>query len=538
MALDWLFKPQTETDIARLIFRKQYGRAIDALRARFAKKLPDANQRLQFAGLLVLARRGSEAVPILLGLADENVRYGFPDRALELLERIETIQPGRSDVARRRASLQGQAAERAEWVEPGRQAEDQPFGSAGPEEEPAASAMPAGPESGEAEPLLEDEPVLADPDASDPSTWASAIVEASFSLTPEQASSGGPPGDGDTNPFGYRIAEMVAAAEAATEASPSVPSPDAESSTTSLAAVARAQVDELLERVQELASREKPPSGRRALASFLFAGCSPTGLRALVPGLRWRIFASGDVILTEGEPGESLFLIARGAVKVFVRSPHGRFFELGRLDEDDFFGEVAIISARPRTASVVAAAPSELLEIRRETLETLLRGRPEAQALLEEACVARALNPAASAVRALPKEAAESRERAHAALAAHFGDTQWSLRMRLRLAELLLKAGNEGDAVAILTSVADALAAAGRAEKALAVLQKIASVRRRHVEELCLAPLVKVRPDERLPADERPARGAAAPEGVFRDWLVHMLREATEDEGTRPPIPH
>ncbi len=548
MGLDWLAKPQVEADIARLISRKQYGQAIEALRASFAKKLPDANQRLQFAGLLVLARRSEEAVPILLGLVDENVRRGFPDRALEMLERIETIQPGRADVARRRASLQGEAASRAEWVEPVVIDEDQPFDASrsdeeepvalgsldDPGDEPARAASATRPEDdGYPETLPEDEPVLADPDVSDPSGWASAIVDAAFGPTEEEKSAAQSLEDGDTNPFGYRIAEMMAetneASEASLTAAVAAPAVATTQASAGVPAAARARADELLQHVQELASRENPSSSRPVLASSLFAGHSRGRLLALVPGLRWRTFSAGDVILTEGEPGASLFLIARGAVKVFVRSPHGRSFEVGRLDENDFFGEVAVISARPRMASVVAAASCELLEIRRETLETLLRGRPEAQAILEEACVARALNPAASAVRALPKEASDSRERAHAALAAHFGDTQWSLRMRLRLADLLLKAGNEGDAVAILTSVADALAAADSGEKALAVLQKIANIRRRHVEEVCLAPLAK-RSKER-PSEERPARTAAAPEGVFRDWLVHMLRETADDEG-------
>ncbi len=568
MGLDWLAKPKGEADIARLVARKQYGQAIEALRARFARKLPDANQRLQLAGLLVLARRGEEAVPLLLGLADENVRRGFPDRALEMLDRIETIQPGRADVARRRASLQGEAAARAEWVEPVVLDHDEPFGASRPEEgsrpeeepvtlpsldtpfaEPAparAEAVPphVGPDDEDS--LPEDEPVLADPDVSDPSTWARAIVEASFGPPEEERIAARSFEDGDTNPFGYRIPEMLVEANAGAEEVPeTVPTPGPPSSRPNAAPPGkgedggRARAQERLRLAQELAARETSPAGRHSLASSLFAGHSRARLLALVPGLRRRTFSAGDVILTEGEPGESLFLIAHGAVKVFVRSPHGRSFEVGRLDENDFFGEVAVISGRPRMASVVAAAPSELLEVRRDVLETLLRGRPEAQALLEEACVARALHPAASAVRTLPKEASESRERAHAALAAHFGDTQWSLRMRLRLADLLLKAGNEGDAVAILTSVADALAAADSGEKALAVLQKIANIRRRHVEELCLAPLTKGRPrDRKAEPDERPARFVAAPEGVFRDWLVHMLRELTEEEGGPPLILH
>lgn len=519
MGLDWLAKPKAEADIARLVSRKQYGQAIEALRASFAKRLPDPNQRLQFAGLLVLARRNEEAVPVLLGLVEENARRGFPDRALEMLDRIETIQRGRPDVAHRRAVLQGQAAARAEWVEP-IVLEDDVFAeeAAPPPSEPPAIADAEHPES---EALPEDEPVLADPDVSDPSAWAGAIVDAVYGPTEEPAATRALE-DADTNPFGYRIPEMARAEAEAAEAE---------------TAARKAEAGELAGRVEELAGREVLVAGRPSLAAALFAGHSRERLLALAPGLRFCTFDAGDVIVNEGDPGASLFLIARGAAKVFVRSPHGRSFEVGVLEENGFLGEVAVISGRPRTASVVASIPCELLEVQRDTLESLLRGRPEAQSILEEACVSRALSPAASAVRALPKEASKSRERAHAALAAHFGDTQWSLRMRLRLADLLLKAGNEGDAVAILTSVADALAAAGSAEKALSVLQKIANIRRRHVEELCLAPLAKTR-SRSAKAEERSARSAVAPEHVFRDWLVHMLREVADGEGETPLTLH
>jgi len=100
--------------------------------------------------------------------------------------------------------------------------------------------------------------------------------------------------------------------------------------------------------------------------------------------------------------------------------------------------------------------------------------------------------------------------------------------VRARGAEALL-IGRHADA--------DALAAADSGEKALAVLQKIANIRRRHVEEVCLAPLAKGRPKDRK-MEERPARPVAPPEGVFRDWLVHMLREqAQSPEGYRHAPP-
>ncbi len=425
---------------------------------------------------------------------------------------------GRPDVASRVDTLQEEAEAHAEWTQPVALDEDEPHAPPRSEEPVALNSL---------EGLLEDDPALARRGVADPSSWARAIVDTAFGPTEEERAA---TRSLEEAAFGSpEEPRSVAPGKAPATVRPSRPAPTAE-------AAGKARAEEVLALVQDLAARSSSPSGRPSLAAALFAGCSRARLLAVVRDLRVFRFSAGDVILTEGEPGTSLFVIAQGSVKVFVRSPHGRSFEVGRLQECEFFGEVSVISGRPRTANIVASAACELLEIRRETLESLLAGRRDAQALLEEACVARATSPASAAVRALPMEASKSRERAHAALAAHFGDTQWSLRMRLRLAEVLLKAGNEDDAVAILTSVADALAAADDGEKALAVLQKIATVRRRHVEELCLAPLAKgPKEAEPGPADaERHSRIAAAPEGVFRDWLVNMLREVTAEDGTPP----
>jgi hypothetical protein len=103
-------------------------------------------------------------------------------------------------------------------------------------------------------------------------------------------------------------------------------------------------------------------------------------------------------------------------------------------------------------------------------------------------------------------------------------------RMRLRLADLLLKAGNEKDAVAILTGVAEDLAAAGRADKAIAVLMKIEKIANRDVQELCLAPLARVLEAE----DEESAHGPGpraprVPEEAFRGWLFQVLGDINSE---------
>jgi hypothetical protein len=55
---------------------------------------PTIAERLRLADLLIRADRGTEALPILIGVADELALYGFRDQALEALRRANTIAPG------------------------------------------------------------------------------------------------------------------------------------------------------------------------------------------------------------------------------------------------------------------------------------------------------------------------------------------------------------------------------------------------------------------------------------------------------------
>ena len=245
-------------------------------------------------------------------------------------------------------------------------------------------------------------------------------------------------------------------------------------------------------------------------------------------GLHPHCYSPGDLIVREGDPGASIFLIGSGSVQIFVTAGRDQLFEIRRIDAGDFFGEVAALAGHPRTATVVATTPCEVLEIDRAALDTLVAMRPAARPLLDTACVERMQSPEESAVRALLPGTIDP-ERAAAALRAHFGDSDWSPRVRLHLARLMLDVGRDDDALAILAGVAEDLARRGQAQKAIAVLKKVERIQQRGIHEVCLAPLKgrrrKAARRARAAAVEPPT---AVKEAAFREWVGSVLRETAD----------
>ncbi len=272
---------------------------------------------------------------------------------------------------------------------------------------------------------------------------------------------------------------------------------------------------------------------RRMVASRLFKDLSDEELLAIVRGLRLHTYEPGDILVTEGEPGQSLFTLTTGHVKVFVTNPDRRNFEVATLVEGDFFGEISSLSGRPRSATVVAASACELLELDRPTLDSIARTHARVRDVLETSYIERASSPEVAAVRAVPLPDSGTRRKAIEVLESHFGESRWDPRMRLRLADVLLKAGKDQDAIAILIGLADELAREGFADKAVAILKKIEQVQRRNVEVVNLAPLLRA---EAAPALEAPrlvpapaapsARPRAVTDDRFHGWLVDLVRDS------------
>jgi len=131
----------------------------------------------------------------------------------------------------------------------------------------------------------------------------------------------------------------------------------------------------------EKEGRHMARGGPEALSDVpLFAGLSKRHLRHIAGLSVEESFPEGATIAEEGKPGETFHVMLDGEAKV-LRA--GR--KINRLLPGDFFGEIALIDAGPRTASVIAETPVTTLTIARKRFQKMLEEDPSiVVAMLEE----------------------------------------------------------------------------------------------------------------------------------------------------------
>jgi CRP/FNR family transcriptional regulator, cyclic AMP receptor protein len=105
----------------------------------------------------------------------------------------------------------------------------------------------------------------------------------------------------------------------------------------------------------------------------LFGSLSDATRRELAGRLLQRRVRKGNILFYEGDPGESMIVLAQGAVRLYSSSPAGGVVEFARHAAPAVFGEVALLDAGPRTATAEAVEDSLLLLMPRAELMTLLR---------------------------------------------------------------------------------------------------------------------------------------------------------------------
>src|SRR5881628_3681830 len=139
-----------------------------------------------------------------------------------------------------------------------------------------------------------------------------------------------------------------------------------------------------------VASRPVPHAGEPELLAVLrrlphFADLTPELLSLVAARARRRTASRGEVLFRAGEPGDEFYLIITGSVGILEPTAHGEEVA-GELGAGEWFGEMALITGEPRSATAVAAAATDLGVLARTDFQAGGAGpcaRPRAESHLE-----------------------------------------------------------------------------------------------------------------------------------------------------------
>jgi CRP/FNR family transcriptional regulator len=109
----------------------------------------------------------------------------------------------------------------------------------------------------------------------------------------------------------------------------------------------------------------------------LFAGLDDEAATSLRSSMSRSHLERGDELFGEGDPGETLYVITEGKIKLGRSSSDGRENLLAILGPGEMFGELSLFDPGPRTATATAVAETSLLGIGHDAMQTWLTDRPE-----------------------------------------------------------------------------------------------------------------------------------------------------------------
>jgi len=119
----------------------------------------------------------------------------------------------------------------------------------------------------------------------------------------------------------------------------------------------------------------------------LFGALQATQLQRLVAYAKRRNVRAGRVLFNKGDPGNALFAIRAGTIKITAPSSDGREAVFNILTEGEVFGEIALLDGQPRTADAVAISDCDLVVIERRDFLALVETDPKiALKLIELLC--------------------------------------------------------------------------------------------------------------------------------------------------------
>ncbi|HKD99188.1 MAG TPA: Crp/Fnr family transcriptional regulator [Micromonosporaceae bacterium] len=111
--------------------------------------------------------------------------------------------------------------------------------------------------------------------------------------------------------------------------------------------------------------------------SGIFQGVEPETASALAKEMEITDIRKGDVIFNEGEPGDSLYIVLTGKIKLGRRAADGRQNLIALMGPSDMVGELSLFDPGPRTATATAVVDSRVARLRKQALRPWLSDRPE-----------------------------------------------------------------------------------------------------------------------------------------------------------------
>jgi CRP-like cAMP-binding protein len=109
----------------------------------------------------------------------------------------------------------------------------------------------------------------------------------------------------------------------------------------------------------------------------LFQGVAPEAAEALASSIQQAEYSRGEQVFSEGELGDTLFIVLTGKVKIGRRAADGRENMLSVMGPSDMFGELSLFDPGPRTASATVITDSRLAFLAHSSLRPWLSDRPE-----------------------------------------------------------------------------------------------------------------------------------------------------------------
>ncbi|HVY25589.1 MAG TPA: cyclic nucleotide-binding domain-containing protein [Polyangiaceae bacterium] len=160
--------------------------------------------------------------------------------------------------------------------------------------------------------------------------------------------------------------------------------------------------DELLEKAAAVLTKAKAAQDEASLSAaggqvtpqVLFSALDPASFKATVSVFDVRFVPANEALVNEGSVGNEAFVVARGELDVSKKAstPGGTPLALARLGNGALFGEMALLSSAPRTATVTACRPSVVLVGSKAALDRVAAKAPEVGRVFAEFCRRRMLD--------------------------------------------------------------------------------------------------------------------------------------------------